>query len=467
MPKTLLDLPGEGQNFMSLESGVSPALFPASGFIWFDAENVVFKDGGPQSMKGWLELVQVGRQVRQLEQAFIDAIDSQRVYIGTDSQLFLWQAPSGLVQLGDSYTSSAWSFVTFGTWLLATNGVDTPQIWKNDLFAPAVDMTVPFDWAKIFRKLGPHIIAMNTSTNGAEIAWSSADDPDDWTPTPINSAGDLIVRDLESDIITAEYIADRLAIYSKDGMALLANTGFPFYFGQERVLDNIGAVGLNAVASVGRLNYGMGFQGIWVTDGFRADYIDSPAIRSFLEADLNQDAVDKVVAYNDEAEQQVIWYYPSGSATENDAGIGYNYQNGAWTRYDFGRSAAVPRVVFNYPLTGDDNSVYEQGNGLTANGEDIISWVQSRPLDMKAPELFKRIQLIRLHLEQSGTLNLSLGEQTDLSDAVSFFYDEAAQISNYIPDRETPFLTVKLLGTGANWKLSGFRIGGEAAGGVI
>jgi hypothetical protein len=463
--RTLFDIPTGGEDRQLFEGGISPALFPHEGLLWTDGENVVFRDGGPRSMNGWSRLFYVPARPTALAQAYVG---SGRLYFGTADKLYTWEPTSGLYELGSDFNSGEWSLAVFGKWLIAANGRDQVVAWRNSFATKASPLAIDeFNWAKIVRTFNAHVLAINTSVAENEIVWCSADDVDDWTLTLENSAGNLVVRDLESEIVAAEFLGDQLALYSKDSMALLQYTGYPYWFGVNRALDTIGAVSKNAVVTVEKLNFGMGLQGVWMTDGLQVRYIDEPAMRDYLFDDINLDAVDKVCAYHDEFEHQVIWFYPSGTNTENDKGVGFNYNNRAWTKYGFGRSAAIPRSVFDYPVTGDDVGVFEQGKGTRAANRGLDTWVQSKPIDVGDQELYKRLQLIRLGLEATDGLLLYVGAQETLEATPEFFHVAAAEQVNHIIDREAPFFVVKLVGSGSAWSLSSLKLNGVPTGAVV
>ena len=466
--KHLLELPGRGDQRISLENGISPAIYPFAGYLWQDGENIVFKNGGPTCMPGWEEIITTATPVMVLEQAYDEVDKTGRIYLGFASMLQLWQASRGIVTLGAGYGGSSWSLAPWGSWLIATNGVDPIQIWKGNYETQAVALgtsAADFTKAALVTKLGPHLIVANVDGERGQsrIVWSAEDDVENWDIADEASlAGDLYIRDLESGIISMVPLGNELALYSKDTMSILTYKGAPLIFGVEKIMSNIGSVGKNAVAVVEDKNIGMSRQGVWITDGVASKYVDNPAMGDFIQEDINWDAADKVVAFNDENSRMVVFYYPSGSSTENDAGVGFNYDTGAWTRFSFGRNAAIPRQVFSYPITAGGNKLYWQGSGTTANGAAINSWIVSQPMDMGDVNIYKRLQHVQLGMTGSG-LTLKLGVQETLSDTVSYFFSETAGLHNYFQDRETPLLTIRFEGNGP-WSVTGIIVDGVPTG---
>lgn len=449
-------------------SGVMPGMSPTDTLLWADGENVVFQDNVVSRAPGWRPCGISEGPIRRIAQAYGGVSGAQRIYFATDVELRCWQEGMGVVVLQTGLQSSQnWHLVPYGNWLIASNGKDRLQRWAGSFGAKAGPInTTPFVWAKILKLYGPHLVAMNTDLGRNQIFWCHEDDVETWESTSTNSAGELVIRDLESEIVAAEPLGEDIAMYSKDGMSLLSYLGMPYIFGARKLLDSIGAASPTSVVSVGRQNLGLGLQGFWITDGGLYEYIDTP-VRELVRRYLDWERVRQVVAYHDEWQQQVIWFYPQVDVPgENSAGLGFNYKTGAWSRYNFGRTAADPRRVFDYPLTGDSSGVYYQGLGLGAGALPIGGWIQTKPLDMGAPERYKRVQQLRLGLTNySSDLIVKLGSQRDPDASIDWFYTEfnASSVID-VPDREVLYLVLRIESVRSPWSLGSIHVLGEVGG---
>lgn len=409
--------------------------------MWTDAENVAFLEAAVKKAAGrklahqapWatfgLQPKPDDQRIVGLAQARVN--DKRRTFFGTVDSVWMWEG-SDYIKLVDGvrYTLrettfqpfSAWSFVVWGSFLLATNGVHEPLVWEN-IVGPAVPLGTPFPTAEIFLKRGPYVIAFNTGkyTLGSQLAggpncihWSGFLDQTQWDVLdPASHSGDLYLEDLEDRIIAAASLAEGIAVYSGDSMHFLREVGYPNYFGVQKALDGIGAVSKHSVVSVGALNYGLGRQGFWKTDGVRVDYISTPALQRWVENNINWAQKSKVVAWHDESNRQVIWYFPDGASEWNSRGLAYNYINDAWAPLSRGLHSAIERNVFDFALTGGENgAVYFEGKGVDDDQAPVECFLRSKPMDLGEGDGYKFVDLCKLRLQEVvGDVSIRLGVQ--------------------------------------------------------
>ena len=444
--------------------------------LWKLAENIDWTGLGVSKMAGWSQAFTspVTRPINGMAQEIVQ--NTQYLWFGTRSHIYRWNTattePMGNDYLGvDDATATKpatrWSFATYGTFTLATNGIDKPQISINLAFF--TDLVADFTTAEIFTKVGPHILALNTSINPRGFVWCSADDPTDWTPTEANSAGDLIIRELNSPIIAAARLGEGLAVYGRDQMFIVGYTGQPFYFGYKHALDGFGAVSKDSVISIGRQNFGLGRQGFWQTDGAQFRYIDQPAVRNFIQSDINWAQASKVNGYHDEDNHRVIWYYPSvAGGGVVDKGIAYDYQRQLWSTFDHGFTASLPRDVFSYPVGGmvDGKLMFLQ-NGSNANTVALPARLTTKAVDMGEVELVKLLSRLRVDLEGTG-LEFRVGSQMDLDDPVDWTDWIALTAGNLKNDLRVTgrYITLdfRSTGLGQSWEMWGVRAYGRVGG---
>jgi len=464
-----------------VEQGLFPGFAPLDSPFWADGRNVIFRANEVRKMPGWVQLgsTALAAPIRGMGQLRDQVSGTQYLFYGYPTSLYAWNTVSSSLK-GSGYTGQVdetvladadlWSFAPWGRWMIATNGKDVPQILKltdaTPVFAPLAGVT--FSKARIMVSRANHMLAFNTSNGANWMEWSNADDVETWVPTTVNSAGNLVLRDLESEIRAVVRLGDRLAVYGSDSMALVTFLGSPFYFGINPAVNGIGAVGTNSVVAVGRRNYGLSKQGVFVTDGSQFDYIDDPAIRQWLRGRLNLNQLSKIVSYHDEANTQVVWYYPQGNGLEPSEGIGYDYQRKAWTIYDFGRSAAIERQVFSFPIAGGTGGeIFAHDSGTDASGQALVPWVQSKPFDLGEPDLWKYIDQIKAEATGTG-LQIKLGFQERLDGAITWT-TLASLGTGTVPidvGLTGRFVTLYLTSTavGQDWGFNGAEVLGAIAG---
>jgi hypothetical protein len=497
----LIKFPNDRQGLIGLWPSLHDSIVPGA---FKDGRNVVFRDAGISRCEGWRRAITgtmgTTLEIRGMGDLRRDATVPARVlYFGVvktaDARVFMWTPTNanGLtayinntVTLDPRQTSNtaapSWVFAPTPTeeMVAALEGITPVTLNPDSLSALPIETSSQFSQAKILLNKGPFMLAINTvaavGTDSSRagrntVHWSTRDNHQIWRPRATNAAGNLQISDLDSQIIAAALLGDRVAVYSKDTMALLSFLGAPFYFGaQQPALDAIGALSKHCVVSVGRYNYGISRKGIWRTDGVEFEWIDTPAVREFFFSQLNTAWDSKTVGFHNQKIQQVIWYFPTGSSTTNDLGLGYDYVRRAWTVYGFGRSFAIPERVFNRPLVGTSGGqIHYLNQGADDLSAPINAYVETPKLDFGDPQAVKSVQEVRLAVaDLSGTLNLHVRAFNSLDDSAAYTgpYQVTAGYSK-IPVRETgKFFQLKLSSssTANTWTVSGVEIRGRVSG---
>lgn len=449
-----------------LQSGLFPGLPLKVVPLWMDGDNVGFREGGVEriSRRGQIGSLSTGI-ISALASARVSGVD--RLYLGTADKIYKDEGSSPS-EIGSGFTGGLWSFAPWGNWLVASNGVDVPQVWKNTGSFAALSGPA-FTTAEILIKRGTHLVVLNTSTGENYVEWCSSDNVELWTPATTNSAGYLQLRDIGGAIKAGVMLGDMVAVYSDDAMQLLSYLGTPFWFGTRPALNGIGAVSKNAVVSLGRFNFGMSQEGVFRTDGVSYDYIDEPAIRDWFKGQINKDAWSTVVAYHEEARQKITWFFPSGTSTRPDKGISFNYKQKAWSKLDFGMDAVLERQVHDYPILASDSDYYWQD---TPSGTEPTGWIQTKPLDMKTqqgqlgPFVEKFVDAVQLDLEGTVSAYIGVGEKLNDTPTWSGPYTVSESSPTFYPRVTGAFISFKFFGS-VPWSLSGILVNGDRAGDLV
>lgn len=411
-----------------INSGLKLDPYPLQPVLWIDGDNIHFGPNGVEKIKGFSATFATTptKPIRGMVQ-LLNSSGTQQLFFGDQNDIYRSNALGAPVSVGSGFTgnlnetvsalASTWSMTNFGDFIMATNGVDTPQIYKGTSFANLAGIN--FTTAEIFVKRGPHVLALNLNTDNREFKWSDEDAPEVWVPTASNAAGDLLIRELESQIMAAVPLGDRIAIYGKDSMYIVTYVGTPNYFGYKPGPNGIGAVGKKAVVARGRLNYGLSQQGFWETDGVTFRYIDDGEVRDFLQDNLNFSQASKVNGYNDELNNQITWYLPTGTG-EPEIGLSFNYQNRTWSRTTNGFTSSIERQVFTNSVVADkDGDVFFNNFGVDADGAALSANIQSTAVDLGQPDLIKEISAVRIGYIGSG-LRFRIGT-SDTADGTPTF----------------------------------------------
>ena len=457
-----------------LTRGLWPDTQLPAGSFWRDGRNVRFTPLGVETIPGWTApLTPVGTApVRGMAQQRRTDL-AQRLFWGDASALYMWDVVN-VSTVGSGYTGSVdatvtrpatvWSFVVWGDWVLATNGVDPPQIYQGTSFA-AMDTltTMPFTSAEIFVKRDVYVIAVNTSNGYNVVEWSDTGNPLAWQPTASNNAGNLVLRDIDGPLLAAVPLGDRIALYTREQLVLLNYLGSPYIFGYVPALNGIGAVSKRSVIPVGRRNYGMSRQGFFVTDGAGFEWIDFPQLRDYVLGRVNWDQASKICGYHAEGLNAVVWWYPTTSSSEPNEGVMYDYKLRVWSMLDFGWTSALERDVFKWPVVGAaDGKIYFAEYGTTADGAPLAAWVESAVLDFGEPDAPAFVQGLRAEGKLAGTtLEVRTYKDIDAAAPVTTRSLAAPDGGKYAWVRAVePYMRLKLSGN-APWRLEQLLVYGN------
>jgi len=403
-----------------VESGVFNSAFVLDAPLWVNCSNVEFDEGLVKKSRGWsIPAVTsiliddatgnvdsasgnwddggpagtfstgIATTIRGLQQQMTSA-GAQRVFYGTVSNIYLSTGGTG-ASVGSGYAgylheaserpATCWSMESWGDWMLATNGVDSVQVYKGSSFAALGGISGVVDTAQVLLVLGPHVLLFNTDNDEKEVRWCAHGNPEQWNTTTYATAGAFTLREMEGPIVAAEPLGQQIGVYSRESMHIVAYRGAPTIFGWKPALQGVGAISKHAIIPVGRIHYGWGPDGIFETDGSVYRYIDTPALKKYIKDNLVTGQKSKIWGYFNEAQNRPTWYFPTGVATEPDAGIGFNVVNRSWTIYGYGRTAAVARNIFSGPLAADESgNVFLHESGVDANGSALVASLESKPL---------------------------------------------------------------------------------------
>lgn len=360
MPENLIDLGPE-----QLQSGVWPDLKQRAAPLFVDASNVLFADGGIQPVPGASQLMK--SQASQPIRGAISIVDSTSItaFAGDDDAIYAQVVGGAVSTVGSGYsTTDHWSFQRWGSWLLATNGVDTPQIYKGSSFANLTGLGSEFTTLKFFARVSPFLLGFYSSAGSDYYHWSDEDDAEDWVVTTANQAGNAQIRDLDSEIQAVTELNDNsVAVFTLNQMHTVSYVGTPFLFGNELLVSGVGTVGPKGVVRVGQLVYGFGPQFIWVTDGVSRRILSDSAVSDYIYSDLNRDNQHRVVAQWLPSEQAVAFYYPGAGATYPNKGVIYCLPTQTWSILSYGRTASDQAENQQYMITGDQyGRLWSQNN---------------------------------------------------------------------------------------------------------
>ena len=316
-----------------------------------------------------------------------------------------------------------WSLSNFGEVLVATVANGKTFTWNAGITARlttrASTTTSGFSTsnnptatrATLISPTTRHLIHFGTETtigtpstqDDMFIRFSVDEDINNYTPEATNTAGTQRLQD-GTKIMGALVAKENILIWTDNALYAMKFVGAPFTFGFEQVGTNCGLIGKNAAIEIDGVAYWMGNNGFFSFDGTVNSLPCS--VEDFVYDDIDTTKGQQICAGINNLFTEVVWWYPTASATYND-------------RY----------VVYNY---GQDNANLPMGNWYTGTNTNSIrtTWIDSL--------VFPKPYATAYNSSTDGTFPVVVG-QTGLGRSVLFEHEIGTDQVN--PDGSTTALT--------------------------
>ena len=215
-----------------------------------------------------------------------------------------------------------------------------------------------------------------------------------WQSLATNTAGELRLS-TGSEIVVAVQTKQQILIYTDVSLHGMQFLGPPFTFGLTEISRNVTIASPNAAVAVNDFVFWMGSKEFYVYSGTVARL--PCTVLDYVFSDFNRDQIGKVTAGHNSSYGEVWWFYPSGSATENDRYVIYNYQEKVWYFGNLARTAWVDRGINQYPIAAStDNKLYYhefgQDDGSTNPASAISANIESSQIDIGDGDKFTFIR---------------------------------------------------------------------------
>ena len=228
------------------------------------------------------------------------------------------------------------------------------------------------------------------------IAFSDQESATEWEPTSTNTAGSLRLSS-GSQIVGGLRSRQETLIWTDTSLYSMQFVGAPFTFGINLINENVGLISPNGVVNAPNSVYWMARDGFYSYSGSVSRLTCS--VLNYVLDDFNQGQAFKVVAFTNREFNEVGWFYPSGSSSENDRYVVYNYLEGAWSIGELSRTAWLDDGIFQKPrAAGKDSSVnyvYTHENSDDADGLPMDNvFIESGDIDIDDGEKFGFVKKI-------------------------------------------------------------------------
>lgn len=252
-----------------------------------------------------------------------------------------------------------------------------------------------------------HLVAFGAvpfgSTSAADfdpllIRWADQDTPGDWTPSTLNTAGDLRLS-RGSTIVRALPTRQEILVWTDSHLYTLQFLGTTDVFGVQEYADNISIASPRAMASAANITYWMGQDKFYAYTG-RVETLPC-TLRNHVFQNFNFVQSAQVVCGTNEQWNEIWWFYPTADSNYNNAYVVYNHLERIWYYGTIDRTAWLDTPLRPYPLaantviTVDGNEVttgpgfiYNHESGVDDDGVAMHSYIQSSDFDLDEGDQF-------------------------------------------------------------------------------
>jgi hypothetical protein len=404
---------------------------------WITGNLVRWENGRVKPIGGWQNIGQTTplSGVARGGIAFTNDHGFPFILIGTNSHLYVGQGGSGLYTdatpsipapplavgrvdsiLGAGYGAGPYGREVYGrmrtvgtlqlsaaTWQFDTFGNTAVMVLNSDRriiqFDPSEDtFVVPAGsptCVGVFTTNEDFLLAVGAgfgdvliSGSGRNIAWPSIGTTTDWTPTDINSAGDINLQ-TNGIALTGTRVGLQNLVWTTTDVHLVNYVGQPAIYAPIRIGTACGLIGPRAwvVAATGA---GAGEAAYWMSPSgfyqYNGAVIPMPCdVQDLLWRDINFAQAAKIYASTNSRFHEVIWFYPSVASLECDRYVIYNYKDNIWYYGDLARTTYIDRGAIPQPLGVDPGGiVYRHEVGYLDDGHSRTGriFVQSAPFEI-------------------------------------------------------------------------------------
>ena len=237
-----------------------------------------------------------------------------------------------------------------------------------------------------------------TSQDPMFVRFSSQEDINDFVATATNTAGGQRLTD-GNEIISALRSRGQILIWTDTSIHGQQFLGPPYTFGFQQLGANCGIISPHSAADVNGVAYWMSKDAFFVFDGSVKKI--PCTVQDYVFEDLNIAQATAVNVGINTQFNEVTWFYPSLSSDYVNRFVTYNYMENVWSVGTMARTAWTDIGTFDKPLateydpadneatittiyglTAGRSHLYNQEDGVDANGVAIEAYIYSGYFDI-------------------------------------------------------------------------------------
>ncbi len=254
------------------------------------------------------------------------------------------------------------------------------------------------------------------------ISFSDQENELEFQPLITNTAGDLRLSS-GSSIIGAAKSRQEILIWTDTALYSMQFVGPPFTFAVNLINEGTGLIGPKAAVTSAQSIYWMSSTNFYAYTGSVQKIPCS--VHNYVYGDINLSQSFKIHAFTITEKSEIGWFYCSGSATEIDRYVIYNYEDNVWYYGQLERHAWLDSGIENYPRATYNGYLFEQEDGFNNDGSPMTNvFIESSDFEVGEGEQFAYIQrmfpdLKFLSNSEAGKVNLVIKTRNNPGESLS------------------------------------------------
>ena len=279
--------------------------------------------------------------------------------------------------------ATSWSVDNWGEYLVAVPSNDyaakTIYEWQLNPAAVALPLANSPKCNALVVSEDRFILALAANDNPRLIKWCDREDNTAWTASATNEAGDYLLNS-SGEILLGINTRGRVLILTTTDAHVAAYSGPPVVYGFEQIGGQCGGVSRHCAVAIDEGAFWMSYNGFFAYNG--SAVVEMPCdVQDWVFEDINRSEITKVFCVDNSQYNELWWFYPSESSTENDRYVIYDYKERHWNAGIIDRTSAVDIGVFTNPIWfGADGAVYDHERGFYHGGSS--PYIESGPISM-------------------------------------------------------------------------------------
>lgn len=421
----------------------------AAGKRWFDANQVRWRNNVLVPIGGWVKKITYSTATTAIRKmhTWKDDLTKPWLAAGSSDKLFgssynddssyttyditpsaLGWNPGGITGYGrDEYGSGfygqdgeaqqttadgVWSMDNFGRLLTAVHSQDGRLVsWDpvtpSTIAAPVTN--APTGNLLVIATEEEHLMVLGGISNPRRVKWCSRRAITTWTPAEDNSAGGFDIQS-NGSIKAAVRVQGGILVITDADVHIIEYVGPPNYYGRRKISDEGGVIGSFAIVPALGGALWLDHTNVWSFLGGAVQKFDCD-VQDELFVNSNMTVPQKVHFGINEEAQEVWMMYPDKESSEPNRYVARSYANQPyWAMGELPRTAWINPVWQTKPLAANGIDLYEQENGMLADGVTRVNdvYVETGGLDLMEGD--KEIWVDRIYNDSGADMPDEEGE---------------------------------------------------------